>query len=338
MSTLVQSHDAPMSQTTTHFRRPGDRQLITGLYQTWQRGQSHFQIGDNTNLFDWTYVGNCAYAHLLAADKLGPPNPAEIARLKEELQVALPSIECTTQRHRVPTSEARPLGPYVTPPPNAEKILANWEDPYYVPRVPRPAVRGKFDQFSEAALLREDNAQLQVAGQVFFVTNGEPTGFWDIPRIVYRFFDEHFEKPNTRRRIILPREVGLLLASAAEWWSWLVGKEPGFTRFRVTFSCAWRCFNIERTRRVLGYEPQVGLEEGLKRTLEVRHSVCHWCSAHTFCSRGPLNGRRSGSRKRRYWCCDDHVMLVEYLTVVSFGYTRTHIRTLLSALSHFRFR
>ncbi|RDX49957.1 C-3 sterol dehydrogenase [Lentinus brumalis] len=247
---------------------PGDRQLITGLYQTWQRGQSHFQIGDNTNLFDWTYVGNCAYAHLLAADKLGPPNPAEIARLKEELQVALPSIECTTQRHRVPTSEARPLGPYVTPPPNAEKILANWEDPHYVPRVPRPAVRGKFDQFSEAALVREDNAQLQVAGQVFFVTNGEPTGFWDIPRIVYRFFDEHFEKPNTRRRIILPREVGLLLASAAEWWSWLVGKEPGFTRFRVTFSCAWRCFNIERTRRVLGYEPQVGLEEGLKRTLE----------------------------------------------------------------------
>ena len=251
-------------------RSPGDRQLITGLLQTWERGQSHFQVGDNTNLFDWTYVGNVAYAHLLAADKLGPPDPAEIARLKEELQVALPSIECTTQRRRVPTSLARPLGPYVTPPPNAEKILADWEDPHYVPPVPRPAIRGRFDQFSEAALARESDAQLQVAGQVFFVTNGEPTGFWDIPRLVYRFFDEHFDKPTTKRRIILPREVGLLLGSAAEWWAWLVGKEPGFTRFRVMFSCAWRCFNIERTRRVLGYEPQVGLEEGMRRTLEVR--------------------------------------------------------------------
>ena len=184
--------------------------------------------------------------------------------------VALPPISCTLPRSRIPTSLARPLGPCVTPPPNAEKISANWADPAYEPLVPRPAVRGKFDQYCEAALEREGGTQLQVAGQVFFVTNGEPTGFWDLPRVVYRFFDEHFEKPNTKRRLVLPQGLGLVLASAAEWWAWLMGKEPGFTRYRVTFSCAWRCFNIERTRRVLGYEPQVGLEEGIKKTFEVR--------------------------------------------------------------------
>lgn len=263
--------------------RPGDRQFLAGLFQAWQRGQSHIQVGDNTNLFDWTYVGNCAYAHLLAADKLGPVTPEELERMKENLKVALPSIECTTKRSRIPTSKARPLGPYVTPPPNAEEILANWNNPDYKPAQPRPAVRSKFDQFSETALARcePESSPLQVAGQVFFITNGEPTGFWDMPRVVYRFFDDHFQKPNTKRRLILPQQLGLILGSAAEWWSWLVGKEPGFTRYRVTYSCAWRCFNIEKARRALGYEPQVGLEEGIRRTTEVCASTSVFLFAYT---------------------------------------------------------
>lgn len=269
--------------------RPGDRQFVAGLFQAWQRGQSHIQVGDNTNLFDWTYVGNCAYAHLLAADKLIPHSEKDIERLKDELHVGLPSINATTQRRRVPTSLARPLGPYVTPPPNADQIKANWEDPTYQPPVPRPAVRGKFDQFADAALAREHDAPLQVAGQVFFVTNGEPTGFWDLPRVVYGFFDAHFQRPNTKRRWILPHQLGLILASGAEWWAWLIGKEPGFTRYRVTYSCAWRCFNIEKARRVLGYEPQVGLDEGIKRTFEVRGTFVLKCVA-VGCS---TDGRRT---------------------------------------------
>jgi len=40
-----------------------------------------------------------------------------------------------------------------------------------------------------------------------------------------------------------------------------------FTRFRVAFSCGVRWLNIEKARRVLGYEPQVGLEEGIKRMI-----------------------------------------------------------------------
>lgn len=49
---------------------PGDRQLVPGLRQVAKLGQSKFQIGDNNNLFDWTYVGNVADAHVLAAQKL----------------------------------------------------------------------------------------------------------------------------------------------------------------------------------------------------------------------------------------------------------------------------
>lgn len=49
---------------------PGDRQLIPGLRNVARLGQSKFQIGDNNNLFDWTYAGNVADAHVLAAEKL----------------------------------------------------------------------------------------------------------------------------------------------------------------------------------------------------------------------------------------------------------------------------
>ncbi|TFY65520.1 hypothetical protein EVJ58_g1917, partial [Rhodofomes roseus] len=107
---------------------PGDRQLIAGLYEVYQNGQTHYQIGDNTNLFDWTYIENAAYAHLLAADRLRPLSPEEVAELKEQLQYALPYISCTTGARKMPTSECRPLGPYVTPPPNADRFTAHWND------------------------------------------------------------------------------------------------------------------------------------------------------------------------------------------------------------------
>ena len=61
----------------------------------------------------------------------------------------------------------------------------------------------------------------------------------------------------------------MALASGSEWFGRITGKEPTFTRFKVTFTCASRWHNIERARRVLSYEPQVGLEEGIKRMVEV---------------------------------------------------------------------
>lgn len=53
---------------------PGDRQLVPGLRAVAKLGQSKFQLGDNNNLFDWTYAGNVADAHVLAAQKLLDPS------------------------------------------------------------------------------------------------------------------------------------------------------------------------------------------------------------------------------------------------------------------------
>ncbi|PFH53961.1 hypothetical protein AMATHDRAFT_78713 [Amanita thiersii Skay4041] len=270
---------------------PGDRQVMSGLYQVYERGQTHFQIGDNTNLFDWTYVGNVAHAHLLAADKLDAPPPApplaslekpatsvdDIPSLTPEeeslVNYYLPSIDLTTGHHRIPTCEARPLGPYINPPPNAEQIAAAFADPNPGPSN-RPVIRTRFDALSEYSLSRSklldtSKSPLQVAGQVFFITNGEPCYFWDFPRLVWHHLDRYF--PNQRKSrsyFVLPKAIGMAAASGSEWFGWLTGKQPTFTRFKVTFSCATRWHNIERARRVLGYEPQTGLEEGVKRMVE----------------------------------------------------------------------
>ncbi|KAH8104596.1 C-3 sterol dehydrogenase [Cristinia sonorae] len=250
---------------------PGDRQVMAGLCQVYERNQTHFQIGDNTNLFDWTYVGNVAHAHLLAADKLSETiaGTLDLEKVKEDIATrALPQITKTTGQNRVPTSEARPLGPYLYRPDDADALDAKWNDPNYDPSANRPLRRNKFDQFADPAIAYDDS-HLSVAGQVFFITNGEPVYFWDFLRAVWKRLDE--ANGNTRKeksRIVFSKPVGMVLASGAEWWGWLSGKEPAFTKFRVTFSCASRWHNIEKARRLLGYEPIVGMDEGLDKMVD----------------------------------------------------------------------
>jgi len=271
---------------------PGDRQVMAGFYQAYEQGQTSVQIGDNNNLFDWTYVGNVARAHLIAADKLDTPPPAlplselekqptsadEVpplsdAEIKLLSHTVLP-IGLTAKTHRIPTCEARPLGPYVTLPPNGEKIAAAFEDPDS-PVTPRPVMRTRFDPLSEPSLKRAkvfnpDSNPLQVAGQVFFITNGEPIYFWDMPRMVWNELDKYFPGKRTPKSAFkMSKSLGMAAAWGSEWFGYLRGVDPVFTRFRVTFITATRWYNIEKARRVLGYEPEVGLEEGVKRMVEV---------------------------------------------------------------------
>lgn len=248
---------------------------MAGLRDVYESNRTHFQVGDNNNLFDWTYVGNVAHAHLLAADKLSEPQEKELARRRQEFSTnPLSPVSVTTGTHPIPTSEARPLGPYVVPPPNAEQIEANWSNPDYKHSGQRPLKRTRFDQFSENAFER-DEAPLTVAGQAFFITNGEPVYFWDLPRLVWSRLDQYNGETRTQRsKIVLSRGVAMALAGAAEWWGWLVGKQPTFTRFRITFSCASRWYNIEKARRLLGYEPIVGMQEGIDKMLEVSSYTC----------------------------------------------------------------
>ena len=51
---------------------PRDPALITSLHTTAMSGKNKYQIGDGSNLADFTYVENVTYAHLLVCTQLGP--------------------------------------------------------------------------------------------------------------------------------------------------------------------------------------------------------------------------------------------------------------------------
>lgn len=250
---------SPVSEGDHHlFFRPGDRQVMPGLLKVYNDGKTHFQVGNNNNLFDWTYVGNVAKAHLLAADKLAPPlpidpdyeNEKEPSLSAEEHQLvntSIPPITLTTDNHRIPTSAARPLGPYVTPPPNAEQILKDWNDPSSIQS--RPVVRTRFDALSEHSIARtkamnNGKSPLQVCGQAFFITNGEPIPFWDFMRAIWHRLDTIFpdkrsaKAKDPTKRFVLSKDIGLAAGSLLEWVGALTGTEPMLTRYKILYNSA----------------------------------------------------------------------------------------------------
>jgi sterol-4alpha-carboxylate 3-dehydrogenase (decarboxylating) len=140
------------------------------------------QIGDNTNLFDWTYIENAAYAHILAADRLSPEHP-------------------------------------------------------------------KYSQ---------------VAGEAFFISNGEPRPYWDFPRGLWKAAGHVPE-----RIVVLPKFVGMIIAIIMEAISWFTGVPALLTRFRVTYVCMTRWCNIDKARKALDYQPLYSLDEGIRLSAEV---------------------------------------------------------------------
>ncbi|WWC86957.1 uncharacterized protein L201_001838 [Kwoniella dendrophila CBS 6074] len=235
---------------------PGDRQMISGFYNVVKNGQTKWQIGDNTNLGDFTYVGNVAYAHLLASDKLSEIYPYS------NLRDPISSINISLGSHKIPTSLSKPIGPNQNPTKEDllldKKFRSNIIDESDL----RPVLRTKMDQFSiesskdEAG---EEGEGIPIAGQAFFITNGEPIYFWDFALTLWNQLG-HIPP----YRIVLPTLLGLFIASIAEFISNFTGKEPGFTRFRVSQATQQRFYDIEKARRLLGYHPKTSLDQGMK--------------------------------------------------------------------------
>lgn len=163
---------------------PGDRQLVPGLRTAARLGQSKFQLGDNNNLFDWSYVGNVADAHVLAAKKIL-------------------GVESHT-----------------------------------------------------------------IAGQTFFITNDAPTYFWTLARTVWKA-DGHIDPYN----IVLLRPVAIIAGYLLQFFSKLLNKEPGLTAFRAKITCATRYHDISKAKALLGYTPEVSLEDGIQHTLDWIHET-----------------------------------------------------------------
>lgn len=69
-------------------------------------------------------------------------------------------------------------------------------------------------------------------------------------------------------RLRLPRAVAWLGGIAMETAFGLLGKQPPFSRRSLKFFSGNTAFRIEKARRILGFEPQVGLTDGIRSTLK----------------------------------------------------------------------
>lgn len=105
----------------------------------------------------------------------------------------------------------------------------------------------------------------RVDGEAFFVTNDEPYPFWDFARAVWRAAGD---QSDPGRVWVIPRTIGLIMATIVEWIFWLVfwgTKEPKLTRRKVKHTCMNRTFCIDKARSRLGYVPKVSMKEGIEK-------------------------------------------------------------------------
>jgi sterol-4alpha-carboxylate 3-dehydrogenase (decarboxylating) len=107
----------------------------------------------------------------------------------------------------------------------------------------------------------------KVSGQAYFITNNEPTPFWNF---IGKLLNE-FGSPKPERSISFV--FAYILAWFMEYLSWilswlpLVNYKPSITRHMVCIVAKDRYFNCDKAKRDLGYSPIVSLEEGLQITV-----------------------------------------------------------------------
>ncbi|KAL1919908.1 uncharacterized protein VTP21DRAFT_1840 [Calcarisporiella thermophila] len=125
------------------------------------------------------------------------------------------------------------------------------------------------ENLAEAHLLAAEKliAVEEVNGQIFNITNGTPIYFWDFAHMVWALMGIHFTP------IVIPYHVSLVLAFfieiVGEIKAKITGKAatPGLTRANIRHATRPRYLNIEKARRLLGYDPKIDLAEGLRRSL-----------------------------------------------------------------------
>lgn len=164
----------------------GDVQVLPKIVSAYRKGQTKFQVGENTNMFDFTYVGNVAHGHVLAL----------VALLETQKSSTIP---LDTER---------------------------------------------------------------VDGEAFFITNGEPTYFWDFARAVWHEAGDRLPLSSVWH---LSADTAWTIGAILEWAFWVLGKKPNLTRAQVKYSSVSKYHSISKARLRLGYAPIVPLDEGIRR-------------------------------------------------------------------------
>lgn len=119
-----------------------------------------------------------------------------------------------------------------------------------------------------AKYLLQSHAGEGVDGESFFITDGTPMPWYDFARKVWYAAGDRTQPQDLRT---VPMSLALASASVNDWVSWAASM--GRTKPEVTSADmaqlqngTW--FSIEKAKRLLGYEPVVTADEGIKRAVE----------------------------------------------------------------------
>ena len=217
----------------------------------YKAGKTKISLGDNENIFDLTYVDNVVHAHLLAAEKLEQRVPASV------FEGRLQPTEGSLPRRTLPTSATAPMG-------GSGDSISPERRERLNPRL--PAKRNRFDQWFDLQHVDPDSEDgtIPIAGQAYYVSNGEPIAFWAWGRAIWYEYAGH-----DKTMFALPASIGFLYAQVLDIFSRITGRENIMSLDKIKYSIAKRYYNIEKARCMLGYEPVVGLDEGLKKAVAV---------------------------------------------------------------------
>jgi len=111
------------------------------------------------------------------------------------------------------------------------------------------------------ALMLGMTAPSAVLGRKYHVTNGTPIPLRDLLTTVFGRLGQPY------RTRSLPPALGLALAGLSEGVTRLTGsdREPVLTRYSVGTLAYSQTLDISAIRRDLGYQPRIGIEEGIDR-------------------------------------------------------------------------
>jgi sterol-4alpha-carboxylate 3-dehydrogenase (decarboxylating) len=101
------------------------------------------------------------------------------------------------------------------------------------------------------------------AGQIFFISNQEPVYFWDFMAYIWAQFG-HVPK----YRVHIPASIAWAAGYALEWLTLFTGGAPTLDRGSVKDGVRTHFSDNRKAQRILGYEPKVGLAEGVRRSCE----------------------------------------------------------------------